>query len=177
MIIKCDNCNKNFDIDSGLIPEKGRLLQCNSCDHKWFFKKEINEKSAPIVKILDIADEPGPLKVKIASAETETQETIELLDKVTGNAPAIEKTSIQNNNEIEEILREDKRPNIKTSRNKKNYNILGLIIVFIITFVAIIIILDTFQKPISIYAPKIEFILYNLYETINDIILFFKDLI
>jgi predicted Zn finger-like uncharacterized protein len=177
MIIKCVNCNKNFDIDSGLIPEKGRLLQCNSCDHKWFFKKEIKEKSAPIVKILDIVDEPGAIKVKVASAETETQETIELLDKVTGNAPAIEKTSIQSNNETEEILGVDKTPNIKTSRNKKNYNILGLIIVSIISFIAIIIVLDTFLNPISTFMPNIEFILYNLYETINDIFLFFSDLI
>ena len=40
---RCNNCNKNFDLDSALIPKKGRLLQCNSCDHKWFFKNEIKE--------------------------------------------------------------------------------------------------------------------------------------
>ena len=44
MIITCNNCNKKFDIDSTLIPDKGRLLQCASCDHKWFFKKEVFEK-------------------------------------------------------------------------------------------------------------------------------------
>ena len=44
MIITCNNCNKKFDIDSTLIPDKGRLLQCASCDHKWFFKKEFLEK-------------------------------------------------------------------------------------------------------------------------------------
>ena len=41
MIIACNNCNKKFDIDSSLIPDNGRLLQCASCDHKWFFKKNI----------------------------------------------------------------------------------------------------------------------------------------
>ena len=44
MIITCNNCNKKFDIDSTLIPVKGRLLQCAGCDHKWFFKKEVLEK-------------------------------------------------------------------------------------------------------------------------------------
>ena len=44
MIITCNNCNKKFDIDSTLIPDKGRLLQCASCDHKWFFKNEVLEK-------------------------------------------------------------------------------------------------------------------------------------
>ena len=38
MIITCENCNKNFDVDSALIPENGRLLQCSACDHKWFYK-------------------------------------------------------------------------------------------------------------------------------------------
>jgi len=38
MIISCEICNKNFEVDSELIPENGRLLQCSACDHKWFYK-------------------------------------------------------------------------------------------------------------------------------------------
>ena len=54
MIITCNNCNKKFDIDSNLIPDKGRLLQCASCDHKWFFKKEVLENDvSPIVENID----------------------------------------------------------------------------------------------------------------------------
>ena len=54
MIITCNNCNKKFDIDSNLIPDKGRSLQCSSCDHKWFFKKEVLEKTvSPIVEDID----------------------------------------------------------------------------------------------------------------------------
>ena len=44
MIIDCPVCNKKFDIDQDLIPTDGRLLQCGSCNHKWFFKLNINEK-------------------------------------------------------------------------------------------------------------------------------------
>ena len=85
--------------------------------------------------------------------------------------------AFDSSNEIEEVKEDDKEPNIKKSINKKSYNILGLIIVLIISFIAIIIVLDTFQKPISLFIPNIEFLLYNLYETINDIVLFFNDLI
>ena len=54
MIITCINCNKKFNIDSNLIPDMGRLLQCASCDHKWFFKKEVLENTVkPIVKDID----------------------------------------------------------------------------------------------------------------------------
>jgi len=53
---------------------------------------------------------------------------------------------------------------------------LGLTFVFIVSFIALIIILDTFQNPIAKIIPNIEHLLYNLYETVNDIILFFSDL-
>tara|TARA_B100000780_G_scaffold218857_1_gene157979 strand:- start:94 stop:627 length:534 start_codon:yes stop_codon:yes gene_type:complete len=177
MIINCDNCNKNFLIDSSLIPEKGRLLQCNACNHKWFFKKEIIERSVPIIQIKDLGDKPTLIKEDVTKVEVETPKTIELLDRTAEDIPAIEKISIQKNNETEEIISEDKMQNIEISSNKKSYNILGLTIVFIISFIAIIIVLDTFQSPISIFVPNIESVLYNLYETINDIVLFFNDLI
>ena len=40
MIIECINCNKKFEVDPNLIPITGRNIQCGSCDHIWFFKKE-----------------------------------------------------------------------------------------------------------------------------------------
>ena len=55
MIITCNNCNKKFNIDSNLISDKGRLLQCASCDHKWFFKKEALENTvSPIDEDISI---------------------------------------------------------------------------------------------------------------------------
>jgi len=172
MIINCDNCNKNFDVDASLIPKKGRLLQCIACEYKWFFKKEYIEKSVPIVEIEALPETTIPFKEDATRVETETPKTIELLDKVTKDAPIIEKIFIKDKDNVKK-----KDVKIKKYKNKKNYNILSLIIVFIISFIAIIIALDTFQKPISIIIPNIESILYNLYETISDIVLFFNDLI
>ena len=42
MIISCINCNKKFEVNSDLIPNEGRLLQCSSCNQEWFFKNEIS---------------------------------------------------------------------------------------------------------------------------------------
>ena len=53
---------------------------------------------------------------------------------------------------------------------------LSYIIVSIITFVAIIIVLDTFKDPLSNIFPNLELVLYNLFETLRDLILFAKDL-
>ncbi len=51
MIIDCPNCNKKFEIDEKLIPFEGRMLQCGSCDYKWFYKKEKFKKETNIDKI------------------------------------------------------------------------------------------------------------------------------
>ena len=184
MIIECNNCKKNFDIDTSFIPKNGRLLQCYSCDHKWFFKKEILDKSVNIMEKNDPSEKKkalkeilAPLEEKITSAKTELSKTAEPLESTTNILIVEENNSTKNKTEKNEVKENDKKKEIKTSKIKKDHNILSLTIVFIISFMALIIIFDTFQKPISGVIPNIEFLLYNFYETINDIALFFRDLI
>ena len=40
MIIDCINCAKKFEVNADLIPIDGRTIQCGSCNHLWFFKKD-----------------------------------------------------------------------------------------------------------------------------------------
>ena len=157
MIISCENCNKKFEVSDNLIPEQGRLLQCSSCDHKWFFKKteKLIEKKKP-KKIIKEDDN------KILS-ETFVEKTIE-------------KEEITSTTLNEETLSEidDEEPQVKKDK-KTNY--LKIFIVIIITFVAIIIIIDTFKHQIIFIYPDIEVLLSNLYESLRDINLFLRDLI
>ena len=108
----------------------------------------------------------------------ESSENIELLDNQVKDSPILEKISTNidenNTNQAKKAVIEKK---IELFKDKKNYNLFGLTIIFIISFIALIIILDTFQAPISKIVPNIEFILYNLYQTLNDIKLFLNDLI
>jgi hypothetical protein len=89
--------------------------------------------------------------------------------------------NINNNiqeNEIETT--EEKISNITPTtkpKKQKTFKILNLSIIFLISFVAFIIILDTFKSPIGKIVPNIEFLLYNLYESFKDIVSFIKDLI
>ena len=169
MIITCNNCYKKFEISSNLISDNGRLLQCSSCNHKWFFKKETVNKSVEALKI----DREQP-----KSSESDTLNKTTLLDSQIKqdftNNNITKDGNISENNKEKEIneVSANKPHNVK-----KNYNIFRIIIVFIISFIALIIVLDTFQVPISKIVPNIEFILYHLYETVNDIRLFLKDLI
>ena len=55
-------------------------------------------------------------------------------------------------------------------------NTLSYFIVSIVTFIALIIIIDTFKSPLNHIYPNTELLLYNLFESIKDIILFIKDL-
>ncbi len=157
MIISCENCNKRFEVSDNLIPDQGRLLQCSSCDHKWFFKKteKLIKKKEP-KKIIKEDDN------KILS-ETFVEKTIE-------------KEEITSTTLNEETLSEidDEEPQVKKDK-KTNY--LKIFIVIIITFVAIIIIIDTFKHQISFIYPDIEILLSNLYESLRDINLFLRDLI
>ena len=179
MIITCDNCNKKFDIDSNLIPDKGRLLQCASCDHKWFFKKEILENSiSPIVEDVDndnVLDQDNPINYKEINPSDLSKEQVEI-DTV---EELDEKIEIYNKEEtgknIEVNINED-MPVISKPKKPKNFKILNIFVVAIISFVAFIIIVDTFKYPIGKIVPNIEFILYNLYESIKDISLFIRDL-
>ena len=167
MIITCNNCNKKFDIDSSLIPDKGRLLQCASCDHKWFFKKEVLEnKINPIVEDID--------NINIF----EQNNSLINEEKSLSDAP-INDTEVELEEEIKKEIEinTNESTTLKTKPKKqKNFKILNIFVVIIITFVAFIIIVDTFKYPIGKIVPNIEFILYNLYESIKDISLFIRDL-
>ncbi len=147
MIIVCPSCGKNFDVDTSLIPDKGRLLKCGSCDQTWFFNKNISEQTKPLID--------KPIKQKKILYEDEN------IDKAETNAP------IKSGSELVKY---------KPKYNFTFGKFLSYIIVSIITFIAIIIVLDTFKDPLGNIFPNLELILYNLFETLRDLILFAKDL-
>jgi len=150
MIISCDQCLKKFEIDSKLIPDEGRLLQCSSCHNKWFYKKDIPEKTIVISELQKNLDD-----------KTET-----IIKK---------NNNINTLNDIE-VSKDNNRKHSYTSTKKNKLSPLNFILVFIISVISLIILLDTFKYPISLILPDIEFILESLYETVKDITLFIQDL-
>ena len=172
MIITCNNCNKKFDIDSTLIPDKGRLLQCASCDHKWFFKKEVLEQ-----KISRINEDTSVDNINIFDQNNLSINDEESVSDAPKDEVEVEVDLEKETKEKIEInINQNTQANIKPKK-QKNFKILNIFIVAIISFVAFIIIVDTFKYPIGKIVPNVEFILYNLYESIKDISLFIRDLI
>ena len=164
MIITCPKCNKQFKIDNSLIPDEGRNLQCGSCDHVWFYKSE--EKNN---KLLKLNDENVSKDIEIVAKQDKK--------KIEENIQPLEKIKTQTNNQLKE-KNLDKQKNIATSKNtsKKGSKFFSYLIVFIISFVALIILLDTLKTPLINIFPALEIILFNLFETLQDIKLFIIDL-
>ena len=149
MIITCPSCQKKFELDDNLLPENGRTLQCGSCNYKWFFKKK---------------DE---IKVLEKQLESNENEKIDSNETNTGNELNILKNRTSDN------IDKKRKPK---SKNLSILNFFNYLIVLIISFIALIIFLDTFKNNLSEIFPNLELFLYNLFETIKDLQLFFNDL-
>ena len=150
MIITCKQCYKKFEIESKLIPEKGRLLQCSSCNLKWFYKKEILEESKVVLEEQNIKSE------NIDPIINETNDVKIFDDSVSSEKP--------------------KRKHSYAAPKSKKISFLNIILVFIISIIALIVLMDTFKNPISLIFSETEYILESLYETLKDILLFIQDL-
>ncbi len=151
MIITCPCGDKKFNVNASLIPKEGRELQCGFCERKWFFKK--NE---------------GSIKL-----ENELSKNISTDNDINEDYSNIEKTDTIIEKKIED--RKDEVQDLK--KNKKNPKIIKNSLVLIISIVALIVLLDTFKFQLNSYIPKLDLILNNLYESLKDISLFFKDLV
>ena len=151
MIITCGQCHKKFEIESNLIPQKGRLLQCSSCAHKWFYKRDISKETKVVLERQDI-------KTK----------KIEPIVKENNNIKIFNDS---------ETSKKNKRKHSYKHLESKKLSFLNVVLVFIISIIALIVLLDTFKNPISLMIPNIEFILESLYETLKDILLFIQDLL
>ena len=162
MIIECINCNKKFNVDADLIPKQGRQIQCGSCEHIWHFKIESSLKE-PL--ILD--DENKQKNISIAKDTKEITESI----NVEKSTELLKDNEIYKENKIQENTTTEN--NIKISKISDFFSYL---LVFLISFVALIILLDTLKSPLINVFPGLEIVLFNLFETLKDVKLFIIDL-
>ena len=164
MLITCPNCNKQFQIDNSLIPYEGRDLQCGSCNHIWFYN--IQEKNNEVLELKqEIFREDIETKAENKKDKTEEKQLQKEIIKTEINNKKTEKNSVKQKNTIK----------LKKTENKGS-KFFSYLIVFTISFVALIILLDTLKTPLINVFPGLEIILFNLFETLQDIKLFIIDL-
>ena len=160
MIITCPCEKKQFKIDSSLIPHDGRELQCGSCQRVWFYKPE-NESEVPLTLNENISVDK--IKPITETKNKNVQFSNELNHEITIKP------------EIKKKISKEIPKTVKKSVNKGS-KLFSYLIVFIISFVALIILLDALKTPLINVFPGLEIILFNLFETLQDIKLFIIDL-
>ena len=157
MIIECINCNKVFEVNSELIPENGRTIQCGSCNHVWFYNPKISDIKKDIKK---------DFKINISEKQTLNQ---------------IKQKPSKVFQEKEYSLLEDKKnyeiTKYKPSNNLSFTKLLSYLVVILITFIALLIIIDTFNSYLYQLFPSLEVVIFSLFEILKDIKLFIKDLV
>ena len=159
MIIECVNCNKKFNVKDNLIPKEGRQIQCGSCDHIWFYKLKI-----PSSETFSITENNNKEKENIKEKNPESNIVKDQIIAPTKSS------KIEKYNDNIKIVSQKKTKNNILSK------FFSYLIVLVISFVALIILLDTFKVPLINIFPVFEIILFNLFETIKDIKLFIIDL-
>ena len=164
MIIDCIKCTKKFEVNASLIPDNGRTIQCGSCNHIWFYKPKIEQSK-------------NEIKTEISSQKSNNKV---LENKKDDNLnEKLSKTEVTSNLENDanagptsvELINENKKTTFSVSK------FLSYFLVFLITFIALIIVLDTFKSPLSSIIPGLEIFLYNFFETLKDLYLFVKNLL
>ena len=155
MIIECINCHKKFVVNSDLIPNEGRNIQCGSCNHLWFFKPDMIQKKIPE-------------KLENIDQNIEFHKDDKFINNVT-----------ENKKEKKIDYNKTKKYQLTKYKRKSNFTFtkfLSYLVVSIISFIALIVIIDTFKKPLYSNFPVLEMIMFNLFETLTDVKLFVKDL-
>ena len=164
MIIDCINCTKKFEVNASLIPDNGRTIQCGSCNHIWFYKPKIEQSKNQI--------KPEITKPKSNNNDLENNKDDNVNEKISKTEETINLENIDDTEpSFNELINENKKTTFSVSK------FLSYFLVFLITFIALIIVLDTFKTPLSSIIPGLEIFLYNFFETLKDLYLFLKYLL
>ena len=165
MIISCSNCNKQFKINPSLIPDNGRDVKCGSCNHIWFYKLKDNKTELPSLidnfvdkKIEDVID----------------NKIVDDINKP--NDVSLEKEIDDRIDKIEDKIPEKQKPLKNKIKKNTSSKFFSYLLVSIISFVALIILIDTLKVPLINVFPGLEILLFNLFEILKDIKLFIIDL-
>ena len=164
MIINCIKCTKKFEVNPSLIPVNGRTIQCGSCNHIWFYEPKIKQSKNEIK-----AEISSPKSNDIVSENNKDDNLNKKLSK-TEETSNLENVANTEHSSVE-LINENKKTTFSVSK------FLSYFLVFLITFIALIIVLDTFKSPLSIIIPGLEIFLYNFFETLKDLYLFIKNLL
>ena len=129
------------------------MVKCGVCNHTWFFKPTEN---------IEIKQDSATPNTTIK--EEKNREFIRVKQNKEAIKPKVDKTK-------------GSKKYLPAIKKEKSKNFSKLFLVFLITIIAIVILIDTFKVPLGYIIPNINFYLDNLYQSLIDIKLFTINLI
>ena len=106
------------------------------------------------------------------------QNRIKLVNEVKDIDSSLKVKKISKKQKTKKIINNENNDFSSTHTSaSKSVGFLSYLLVITISFIALIILIDTFKSSINSFIPGIDFYLSSLYESLKDILLFFKDLI
>ena len=139
-------------------------MKCGSCDHVWFYKIE-DKNLEPLSLEQDIIDNED----KSDFVNKKIEQTNEVK-----KSSSQSKIDTKDKKDLDKIA--DKQIPLKNKTKNTSGKFFSYIIVFIISFVALIILIDTLKTPLINIFPGLEAVLFSLFEMLKDIKLFIIDL-
>ena len=141
------------------------IIECPECNKKFQIDKNLIPTNG---RTLQCGSCEHKWFFKFEDKKEEEKEEIQVDEKISDH---LEKTNFEDN------IVENEKTNIKENKLKvNNLNYFKIVLVVIVSFVAFIIILDTFKHSLTSIFPNIKIILDNLYHSLHDIKLFMLDL-
>ena len=143
------------------------IISCEKCNKKFELSDELIPDNGRLLQC-------GSCSYKWHYVPNETIKLVKEVDTV-DISNNVKKTSRKLTQK--KVKKDAINENNNFSNEKKGIGFLSIIVVVVISFIALLIIVDTFKIYIISFIPNIDFYLSSLYESLKDIFLFFRDLI
>jgi len=144
------------------------IINCNKCKKSFNVKEDLIPVNGRLLQC-------GNCQYKWFYSINVKHESEEIYQDI-----SIENQQIKKKQKVSDKFKKDidkTKSKIKPIHKKENNkNILGKLLIILITSISIILILDTFKEKLSIILPGLNPMLNNFYETLYDLQLFLKDL-
>ena len=168
MILECKSCQKKFVVPDNAITIAGRLVQCSSCGNKWTqfpIKKKINidpKITAKNNKKENIINQVEKKRKKIKKKIGPSIYSKEYLEKKHGIKIDINNSKISKNKTAKETTH-------------SYFGFYSYLIIFIITVLLTIGILNLTKNVIIFNFPFTEIYIEYLFENLNNFKILFRD--
>ncbi len=168
MILECKSCEKKFIVPDNAIPSTGRLVQCSSCGNKW--------TQFPLKKNTPKEPKTVPSKIKKEeSLKTIVKKKKNIKKKIGPSIYSKEYLEKKHGIKIDGTKTKFSGKKVGEKTSRPYFGFYSYLIIFIITILMTIGILNLTKNIIIYNFPFTENYIEYLFENLNYFLILFRD--